>query len=220
MFTFFLLCLWKLCEMYSRGREKMPWGDEKDRSPSSERERQDLTLTSGPVKWTLPCTGCFKAQRMSHLMIGAALASGWLQSTFQGSEQSCTWKSSAIALMWLSRLWIQQNITFVMSWALRKMWMQLFQPQSPHNIINSNIILQRFAATLDIWYLWRLADFPPGFANCGHRWLIARQLSINNQTWTKSSALQGARPCVWLPCISGTLESPELCRLLILITVV
>lgn len=105
-------------------------------------------------------------------------------------------------------------------WSVKKMWMQLFQPQSPHNIINSNIIWQRFAATLDIWYLWRLADFPPGFANCGHRWLIAQQLSINNQTWTKSSALQGARPCVWLPCISGTLESPELCRLLILITVV
>lgn len=35
-------------------------------------------------------------------------------------------------------------------WSVKKMWMQLFQPQSPHNIINSNIIWQRFAATLDI----------------------------------------------------------------------
>lgn len=57
-------------------------------------------------------------------------------------------------LKWLGCLWIQQSRTdphLCNVWSIRKCtWVQLFQPQSPYNITNSNIIWQRFAATLDI----------------------------------------------------------------------
>lgn len=72
-------------------------------------------------------------------------------------------------LMCLGRLWIQQSRKepYICNvWSL-KMWMQLFQPQSPFNIINSNIIWQRFAVLLDIWYLWHLANFPPALLTVG-----------------------------------------------------
>lgn len=94
-------------------------------------------------------------------------------------EICCKWA----VLMWLGRLWILPY-----AGALRKCECSYFS-LTPYNIINSNVIWKRFAATLNIWYLWHLANFPPGFANCGHSWLVAQQLSINNQTWTERAQL-------------------------------
>lgn len=171
MFSFLLLCLLWFCEMYSRQREMMAWGDEKDRSPSSERVRQYSEFDLDPGKWTPPCTGHFKVEQMSYVRSAAALASLWLPEHFSGlraklsMEICCKW----FVLMWLRRLWIQQSRKDPYSCHVRsvkKMWIQVFQPLSPYNIINTNIIWQRFA--LGFWYLWHWANFPPGFAHCGH----------------------------------------------------